>query len=65
VGVSPIMHNFWAVEDEHARMTEAVNFAKNMALIGGACLAASVAEPWPGSIRFERRSGSTALTTTR
>jgi uncharacterized membrane protein YphA (DoxX/SURF4 family) len=63
-GVSPIMHNFWAVDDEQQRMAETVNFAKNMALIGGACLAASVPQPWPGSVSMPSHE-TTALTTTR
>ena len=46
-GVSPKMHNFWAIDDEPERTHELVNFTKNMALIGGAAFAASVAEPWP------------------
>lgn len=49
-GVSPVMHNFWAVEDEQQRMAELVNFTKNMALIGGSCFAAAVPEPWPASV---------------
>jgi putative oxidoreductase len=51
LGVSPRMHNFWAIEDEQQRMNELVNFSKNMALVGSACLIAAVPEPWPGSLR--------------
>jgi uncharacterized membrane protein YphA (DoxX/SURF4 family) len=46
-GVSAKMHDFSAVEDQQQRAQELVNFSKNMALIGGAALAASVPEPWP------------------
>jgi putative oxidoreductase len=49
-GVSPTMHNFWAVEDPQQRQTEMVNFMKNMALMGGALALMGVEEPWPASI---------------
>ena len=64
-GVSPIMHNFWAIDDERQRLTEMINFTKNMALIGGACLAAAIPQPWPGSVPLARPHESTALATTR
>jgi putative oxidoreductase len=63
-GVSPLMHRFWAVGDEQ-RMAEMTNFAKNVALIGGACFAAALPQPWPGSVPLTGRHESTALTTTR
>jgi uncharacterized membrane protein YphA (DoxX/SURF4 family) len=53
-GVSPLMHNFWAIDDPQQRMSELVNFTKNMALIGGACFAAAVPEPWPASVPYPR-----------
>lgn len=34
-GVSPIMHDFWRVEDPEKRQSEMINFTKNMALLGG------------------------------
>ncbi len=34
--VSPIMHNFWKVENPEQQMHEMVNFTKNMALLGAA-----------------------------
>jgi putative oxidoreductase len=49
VGVTPAMHNFWKQEDPGAKMNEQVHFMKNLALIGGASLAAAVPEPWPVS----------------
>jgi putative oxidoreductase len=54
MGVSPRIHNFWAIEDQQQRANEFVNFMKNMALIGGACLAAAMPEPWPVSIPVGR-----------
>ena len=61
LGVSPKMHNFWAVEDEHQRTDELINFTKNMALLGGACLAAAVPEPWPWSLQIAGRQHTAAL----
>jgi uncharacterized membrane protein YphA (DoxX/SURF4 family) len=54
LGVSPVMHAFWREDDEQQRMHEMVNFTKNVALLGGALLAASVPEPWPWAPRLER-----------
>jgi len=49
-GVSPIMHNFWSQEDPQQRMHDEVNFAKNLALAGGAVALMGVEEPWPASV---------------
>ena len=49
LGVSPAMHDFWNRVDPQAKMNDKVQFLKNMALIGGASLAAAVPEPWPAS----------------
>jgi putative oxidoreductase len=35
-GVSPVMHDFWKNEDPHERQSNRINFAKNVALAGGA-----------------------------
>ena len=43
-GVTPKMHDYWNVDDPGQRASEMVNFTKNLALIGGAALAAAVAE---------------------
>ncbi len=48
-GVTPVMHAFWKSQDQQERMSEMLNFTKNVALIGGAALAAAIPEPWPGS----------------
>jgi putative oxidoreductase len=50
LGVSPQMHDFWRMEDQQQRMAEFVNFTKNMALVGAACLVAALPEPWPMSV---------------
>jgi putative oxidoreductase len=47
LAVSPTMHAYWNEQDPQQRMNEMVNFTKNMALIGGALLAAGHPEPWP------------------
>ena len=49
-GVSPIMHDFWRMEDPNQRMNEMVNFTKNMALLGAALALMGVEEPWPASL---------------
>jgi putative oxidoreductase len=50
LGVSPMMHDFWNVEDPQQRQTEMINFSKNMALLGGALALMGVEEPWPASV---------------
>ena len=49
-GVSPVMHNFWSVQEPSQRMNEMINFSKNMALLGSALALMGVDEPWPASI---------------
>lgn len=49
-GVSPVMHDFWNVEDPQKRQSEMINFSKNMALLGGALALMGVEEPWPASV---------------
>jgi putative oxidoreductase len=55
-GVSPVMHDFWRAEDPNERMNEMANFAKNMALAGGALALLGVEEPWEASVAAGRRS---------
>jgi uncharacterized membrane protein YphA (DoxX/SURF4 family) len=49
-GVSPIMHDFWRVEDANQRINEMVNFTKNLALLGAAVALGAVEDPWPVSV---------------
>lgn len=49
-GVSPVMHDFWRVEDPSQRMNEMINFSKNVALLGSAIAMMGVDEPWPASV---------------
>jgi uncharacterized membrane protein YphA (DoxX/SURF4 family) len=53
LGVSGV-HRFWEEQDPQQRMQETVNFMKNMALVGGALLAAARPEPWPYSVTVHR-----------
>ncbi len=50
LGVSPIMHDFWRVEDPNQKMNDMINFFKNVALLGGALALMAVEEPWPVSV---------------
>ena len=36
--VSPMMHNFWTIEDQGQRTNEMIHFSKNMALLGAALM---------------------------
>ncbi|HEY3886181.1 MAG TPA: DoxX family protein [Vicinamibacterales bacterium] len=45
--VTPSMHTFWKEQDPQRRQMETVNFLKNVALLGGAMIAAGRPEPWP------------------
>jgi putative oxidoreductase len=49
VGVSPSIHAFWKESDPQQRQADLTHFLKNLALLGGALIAASGAEPWPYS----------------
>lgn len=49
-GVSPVMHDFWRVNEPNQRMNEMINFSKNMALLGSALALMGVDEPWPASV---------------
>lgn len=53
-GVSPVMHNFWTVEEPQQRMNEMINFSKNMALLGSALALMGLDEPWPVSVPISR-----------
>jgi patatin-related protein len=48
--VSFTMHKFWAVSDPMAKMSEIVNFTKNMALMGSALMFLAIPTPWPWSL---------------
>ncbi len=48
--VSPLMHDFWNVEDPGQRQGDMIHFSKNMALLGAALTLLQVEEPWPVSL---------------
>lgn len=43
-------HRFWEEADPLKQMSEKVNFAKNVALIGAALALMQIDEPWPASL---------------
>lgn len=49
-GVSPLMHDFWSVDDPSQRQEQMIHFMKNIALLGGALALMGVEEPWPASL---------------
>src|SRR4029077_16880789 len=56
-GVSPVMHNFWSIQDRNQRMNEMINFTKNLALLGSALALMGVDEPWPASVPVGQEHG--------
>lgn len=54
LGVSPVMHNFWSIDDPNQRMNELINFSKNVALLGSALALMGMEEPWPASVPIGR-----------
>ena len=44
------IHNFWAISDPMAKMSDMVNFTKNMALLGAALTMLSIPAPCPLSL---------------
>ena len=50
VGITPIMHDFWALEDQEAQ-NERIHFLKNVGLLAGALVFLLLADqPWPYAI---------------
>jgi len=45
-----IMHNFWTVGDQQARMMEMIQFMKDMALAASALMLLAIPEPWALSL---------------
>jgi len=47
VGVTPMLHNFWAVTDPMMRQMQMIMFMKNVSMLGGALLISQFgAGPW-------------------
>ncbi len=59
VPVSFAMHPFWADRNPALRMSDMINFTKNMGLLGSALMFLAIPEPWPYSVgrrlRLHRR----------
>ncbi|MFC4449289.1 DoxX family protein [Halorussus aquaticus] len=36
VGITPVMHDFWTIDDEEQKQQQMIHFLKNLALLGGA-----------------------------
>lgn len=51
------MHRFWEEQDPARRMTETVNFSKNIALVGAALAMLQIEQPWPISVDENRADG--------
>jgi putative oxidoreductase len=62
--VSFFMHPFWADASPTLRMSDMINFTKNMCLLGSGLMFLAIPEPWPYSVhprlRFRRRVRLTA-----
>ncbi len=62
-GVSPVMHDFWRMQDPEKRMQNMIDFMKNTALAGGALALMGVDEPWEASVPVEQlKPGQSKLT---
>jgi putative oxidoreductase len=47
IGVTPLMHNFWAVSDPTLHMMQFIMFMKNLSMLGGALLITQLGSgPW-------------------
>jgi uncharacterized membrane protein YphA (DoxX/SURF4 family) len=45
-----MIHDFWAVQDPQAKMSEMVQFQKNIAILGLLLLTLLIPRPWPMSL---------------
>jgi uncharacterized membrane protein YphA (DoxX/SURF4 family) len=50
LGVSFKIHNYWTVTDPQQKMSEQINFMKNMALLGFLLMTTEIPRPWPLSL---------------
>jgi uncharacterized membrane protein YphA (DoxX/SURF4 family) len=55
LGVTPVMHNFWAIAADQ-RAAQQGNFLKNMALLGSALMFLAIPEPWPWGLGPKKTS---------
>ncbi|SEP09004.1 hypothetical protein SAMN04487948_113115 [Halogranum amylolyticum] len=53
LGVTPVMHDFWSVDDPQQRQAEMTNFLKNATLFGAALvLVALSGTAWPYALNI-------------
>lgn len=45
-----MMHNFWAIQDPQAKLTEMIMFQKNLAILGLLLMTLLIERPWPISL---------------
>ena len=50
VPVTFMMHQFWAAKEPMQKMSETINFLKNMALIGALLMLFLIPRPWPAGL---------------
>ena len=50
IPVTFVMHQYWTHTDPMMRISDQVNFLKNVALLGGAWMLVMIPEPWPMSL---------------
>lgn len=50
IGVTPVMHAFWKIDDPMARMASRIDFMKNIALLGALLIMLVIPAPWPLSL---------------
>jgi uncharacterized membrane protein YphA (DoxX/SURF4 family) len=50
IGVTPVIHDFWTVPDPQHRMTQMINFTKNLGLLGSTLMFLAIPQPWPYSL---------------
>ena len=49
LGVTPVMHNFWAAGPQE-KQAQMINFMKNVALLGATLMFVAIPRPWPFSV---------------
>jgi uncharacterized membrane protein YphA (DoxX/SURF4 family) len=49
LGVTPVMHNFWAAKPEE-KQAQLIHFMKNVALLGATLMFLAIPRPWPWSV---------------
>lgn len=50
VPVTFMMHNFWTIEDQMAKMSDMIMFTKNMSMLGYTLILLGIPQPWAFSL---------------